>query len=401
MFRLTLRAAGDAVKGAWVQGGGADVTGGSGLPFSIPVKCRNIADMVQRPSYPPTDSDELDLPAGLYDADEDQSGDEAHWFLPSNEDPDEEGRAPYLPKLGKDAQTLADPAEWAAAEAGIAHDLALLAHDHGRLSERLRAMGEGPTERLANAEALAFGWWTGDRVAADRLALWLSLRIGATGDDAGEFTRIAWAARRLAAPNMGDDPAAHLGDSQHRMGNLPLEVGDVLSALDQLHPVTRGCAAFHLWRGLDDRPDHLRGIEAAVLGARIAAGRAAQTASLRFLPLAQAGFGGLAASGPPARKLAIWVTSAHQAVLASLMMLERLSLWQDRARAATEDLSGRTPGRLIDCLMRHAMVSAPLAQSGTAASRAAVQRNLDLFQKRDLVREVTGHGRFRVWTTQL
>ena len=369
------------------------------VPFSIPPECSIIAHMVQRFPTLPKDSDDLVLPAGLYDTDE--AEEDAHWFLPPQDDAEDEGQSPYLPRLGKQAETLANRGEWAAAEAGLAHDLALLAHDHGRLTERLRVMGEGPADRLAQAEALAFGWWTGDRVAADRLALWLSLRIGATGDDAGEFTRIAWAARRLAAASSGEDPAAHLGDAQNRMGQLPHEVGDVLAPLADLHPVTRGCAAFHLWRGLDDRPGHLRGIEAAVLGARIAAGRADRAGPLNFLPLAQAGFGGLSASGASERRLAAWITSAHQAVLASLLMLERLSAWQQRAGEATDDLSGRTPGRLIECLVRHAMVSAPLAETVTGASRAAVQRNLDLFQRRGLVREVTGHGRFRVWTTQL
>ena len=342
--------------------------------------------------------DDLISPAGLYDGD-DSAGDEL-WFLPSDEGDEDGAQRPYLPHPHERQISFADPQEWTLAESQFAHDLALLGFDHGRLVERLRLMGEGPVERLAQAEALAFGWWTGDRVAADRLALWLSLRIGATGDDAAEFTRVAWAARRLAAAHIGSSPAEHLGDSQGRMGQLPDEVARALAPLSCLHPVTRGCAAFHLWRSLDERADRLRGIEAAVLGARIAAPQSENGVTLHFLPLAQAGFGGLTISGRVERKLAAWITAAHQAVLASLMALERLANWKERALIATEDLSGRTPGLLIDCLMRHSMVSAPLAQEATATSRAAIQRNLDLFEKRDLVREVTGHGRFRVWTTR-
>ena len=342
--------------------------------------------------------DDLISPAGLYDGD-DSAGDEL-WFLPSDEGDEDGAQRPYLPHPHQRQISFADPQEWTAAESQFAHDLALLGFDHGRLVERLRLMGEGPVERLAQAEALALGWWTGDRVAADRLALWLSLRIGATGDDAAEFTRVAWAARRLAAAHIGSSPAEHLGDSQGRMGQLPDEVARALAPLSCLHPVTRGCAAFHLWRSLDERADRLRGIEAAVLGARIAAPQSENGVTLHFLPLAQAGFGGLTISGRVERKLAAWITAAHQAVLASLMALERLANWKERALIATEDLSGRTPGLLIDCLMRHSMVSAPLAQEATATSRAAIQRNLDLFEKRDLVREVTGHGRFRVWTTR-
>ena len=38
-----------------------------------------------------------------------------------------------------------------------------------------------------------------------------------------------------------------------------------------------------------------------------------------------------------------------------------------------------------------------MAEQFTGASRAAVQRNLDSFGARGLVREITGQGRFRMW----
>ncbi|MFN7609750.1 MAG: hypothetical protein ACK5QX_02270 [bacterium] len=47
------------------------------------------------------------------------------------------------------------------------------------------------------------------------------------------------------------------------------------------------------------------------------------------------------------------------------------------------------------------MVSAPLAEEITGASRAAVQRNLGTLTERGLTREVTGQGRFRVWAARL
>ena len=43
------------------------------------------------------------------------------------------------------------------------------------------------------------------------------------------------------------------------------------------------------------------------------------------------------------------------------------------------------------------LVSAPMAEALTGASRAAVQRNLAWMEERDLIREVTGQGRFRMW----
>jgi len=60
-------------------------------------------------------------------------------------------------------------------------------------------------------------------------------------------------------------------------------------------------------------------------------------------------------------------------------------------------LSGRTPPALRAALTEWALVSAPMAETLTGFSRAAVQRNLAWMEARGLIREVTGHGRFRMW----
>jgi hypothetical protein len=88
------------------------------------------------------------------------------------------------------------------------------AQEAGRLQERLGLMGQGAVARLAASEALALGWWAGGRLTADRLALWMSFRLGATGADGGAMTRLSWVARRLAAGPVrqeGCDAAALLG----------------------------------------------------------------------------------------------------------------------------------------------------------------------------------------------
>lgn len=87
--------------------------------------------------------------------------------------------------------------------------------------------------------------------------------------------------------------------------------------------------------------------------------------------------------------------------MAALMALERLGRWRAPAEADIADLSGRTPLRLIDALVAHPMLGAAQAEVESGASRAAVQRNLDLLTRRGLVREDTGQGRFRVWTARL
>lgn len=353
------------------------------------------------PSRPPRFGDDATPPP------EDEAGaEDGLWFLPGTAEDADDAPGPHHPPLPRASRArLVDPAEWRAAEAALAQDLAALAHDHGRLEERAARFGPGAVSRLAQAEASAISWWAGDRVQPDRLAQWLAFRIGAAGEDGGGLIRAAWAARRLtaapvAAPSALLPPlppmAAHLGmDPAHP---LAAEAAAALPAAGDLGPVALGCAAFHLWKGLQERPAQLAGIEAAVLGARLAAGPAR---GLPFLPLALTGFGALTVSGGAERRLAGWIAGAHQAVLSALLTLERLRGWQDRAAAATEDLTGRTPARLIACLARHPLVAAPLAETETGASRAAVQRNLDRLMDRGLIREVTGQGRFRLWAARL
>jgi hypothetical protein len=317
---------------------------------------------------------------------------EEPWFLP-----DESDDGPSRPTAAEGQ--LVDAAVWRAAEASLASDLADLAFDAGRLAERVAGAGPGAVQRLAQAEAAAFSWWTGDRISADRLALWLSYRIGAVEEDGGGLIRTAWAARRLAsggqATDLSDLLMSTLGEEGRHDDALIADTVAALDAVADLSPITCGCTLYRLWCSLDERPDHLRGLEAAVLGSRLAAGRAG--GSLPFLPLTLTGFTALSATGAPDRRLSGWISGAHRAVLSALMTVERLAQWRARAEAETADLSGRTPARLIAALVAYPMLAAPKAEAETGASRAAVQRNLDVLVSRGLVREVTGQGRFRVW----
>ena len=83
------------------------------------------------------------------------------------------------------------------------------------------------------------------------------------------------------------------------------------------------------------------------------------------------------------------------------MLLGRVADWEQKALAALADRSGRTPAQLIAVFARWPMVSAPVAEAQTGASRAAVQRNLEMMADRGLIREITGQGRYRVWTAAL
>lgn len=52
----------------------------------------------------------------------------------------------------------------------------------------------------------------------------------------------------------------------------------------------------------------------------------------------------------------------------------------------------------VNLLAAWPIVSALMAEAETGASRAAVQRNPEMRVARRLIREVTGQGRYRVWT---
>lgn len=240
--------------------------------------------------------DGLSLP-GPFDPDE--AGEP--WFLPSEDAEEDLGSdlAAPLPRTGP--ASLVDAAGWRAAEAG---ELAELSFDLGRLAERVRMAGPGTVQRLSLEEAAALSWWTGDRVSADRLALWTSYRIGAAEEDGGGLIRTAWASRRLAAAagqgrGLVGTLAAAFGEEDRADPGLIANVAAELEPLAGCSAVTQGAALFHLWRALDERPDHLRGLEGrrtgrAAGGAKVGAGQAAVPAAGAGAvgALARAGRGG-------------------------------------------------------------------------------------------------------------
>ena len=85
------------------------------------------------------------------------------------------------------------------------------------------------------------------------------------------------------------------------------------------------------------------------------------------------------------------------ACLTAMRHLDDIETWSARAEAEMTPLSGKTPPALRAVLTEWPLVSAPMAEALTGASRAAVQRNLAWMEARDLIRELTGQGRFRMW----
>lgn len=337
------------------------------------------------------------LSTALDDAEE--LSEEDLWFLPSPMEEEPEYLPPGPRAEPGETSVLAD---WARAEAGCPAGLARVAGRLGALDDRLGRGPEGWRHRLALIEAAELSWFVGDRVGPDRLALWIALRLSGVQDDTGALARVGWAARRLMG---GPGPEASLADFLDRRD--PENIADeaepfadradswlgLMTAAHHLHPITRACMGFHLWSlaGLGQHGDRM---EAAVTAGRIAAseGRGAV-----FAPLAMSGAGGLRAGGPPAERLARWLDGMDSAALTAMRHLDDIEAWSGRADIIMAPLSGRTPPALRSVLTEWPLVSAPMAETLTGASRAAVQRNLAWMDERGLIREVTGQGRFRMW----
>jgi hypothetical protein len=321
------------------------------------------------------------------------------WFLPGpmEEEPD------YLPP-GPRAEPCETEVleEWRKAEAGHAARLARAAGRLGAFDDRLRRGPEGWCHRLALIEAADLSWFAGDRIGPDRLALWISMRLSGVQDDTAALARVGWAVRRLSGgPGPEVDLAAfldrrdpeNLADAAEPFADRAGGWLYLTAQASELHPITRACMGFHLWSlaGLGQHGDRM---EAAVTAARIAA---SEGKGAVFSPLAMGGVGGLRAGGPPAERLARWLDGMETACLTAMRHLDDIEAWSVRAEAEMTSLSGKTPRALRAVLTEWPLVSAPMAEALTGASRAAVQRNLAWMESRGLIREVTGQGRYRMW----
>ncbi|WP_248700115.1 hypothetical protein [Haematobacter massiliensis] len=321
------------------------------------------------------------------------------WFLPGpiEEEPDD---LPPWPRAERRETAVLD--DWRKAEAGHAARLARAAGRLGALDDRLRRGPEGWRHRLALIEAADLSWFSGDRIGSDRLALWISMRLSGVQDDTAALARVGWAVRRLTG---GPGPEADLSAFLDRRDaeNIPAEAESfadraggwlgLMADAAELHPITRACLGFHLWSlaGLGQYGDRM---EAAVTAARIAA---SDGKGAIFAPLAMAGAEGLRSGGLPADRLARWLHGMETACLTAMRHLDDIEAWAARAEAEIARLSGKTPPSLRAVLTEWPLVSAPMAETLTGASRAAVQRNLAWMEARTLIREVTGQGRYRMW----
>ena len=330
------------------------------------------------------------------------------WFLPRDPDLAVGGGAPF--PVAPRAEVFG-PDDWVRAEAVAGRDLAAAERAYGRLEERLRWVPMG-AERLAVLCASAALEAQGDWVPPEKLALYLAMREGTT-DEAQAFRAADWAVRRMGG---GLDPRRDLrgylgrhATDRDGLGEVDLFgepargpefealgrdwLGLVAELADLGMPgVALAGVAFHQWI--------MTGIDApgAVLEAVIVASAIGQGATGGPpVPAMLGGKADLLARGFARERLVAWLHAVEQGCLRGLLELERMTTWEARARGATTDLSGRTPGLLIEALLAHPVLSAEMAAARSGASRAAMRRNLAEFERRGLVREVTGQDRYRFW----
>lgn len=306
-------------------------------------------------------------------------------------------RADALPTSAPIRPHLSDLRSWRDAQAALSPALAAASLAFGALDERLRGADQWQRLHLALLEATAISRHVGDRVALHRVTLCHGEGSASQGD---AVDRAVQAVNRLMRP-AGEDLADRIACDCRSgpRGTAPLH-----------HMVTAawGFACRQAYWEID-RTDPASGDEkaarqdrladAVVTAARIGA-RAGRGGAL-FLPLTLGGGQGLRAHDNAEAALTDWVETVEAGALVALAQLDRLAAWRSRAIAATGALSGRVPGRLIGALAARPVVSAALAEAASGASRAAVQRNLDRLVDLGLIREITGRGRYRLWTAVL
>ncbi|WP_166418682.1 helix-turn-helix domain-containing protein [Cochlodiniinecator piscidefendens] len=337
-------------------------------------------------------------PESPYDA---ETEEDDLWFLPPMPEgvEDELRQNPTMSELRGD---------WVAAEHATYPDLLRAAEALSRLRERLSWMPKEVGERLAVQSTVALLRQEGHWITADQLAVYMKLGA-APIDQAQDFARGAWAVRRLLGaltPQQGvhgflgrqqvqDDGLSSL---QHRPVGAELETlgtqwADTLASVFDLHRITQSAVAFFEWQrlGLSDPEDSLEGSVAAMC---FAAGD-----GILFQPIAPDA--SVMRSGAAAERLARWFRAVETGCLQALLELERLNAWRSRAGAATQGMSGRSVGLLIETLLAVPLVSAELLEARTGLSRPSALRNLNAFSDLGLLREVTGQRRYRFWTARL
>lgn len=315
------------------------------------------------------------------------------------------------------AATRVDLRAWRDAEHSLGRTLASATSAFARLDERIavHANSEALIARLALTETCDLSWADGADIPIERLALYRASGTGGGEARARDLLRADWAIRRfsLRGVDLTDRDAliAFLGLKLNKEADEALmdlidralgsffvhELDAWLSILNtgsDLHPFTQAAIGYQFWRLLElARGTDL--MEPTVIASKLAA---STSEALPFVPLTTRNRRALQNLGiQPEQRLHNYFTRVTSACEAARRELIKLDTWERKAREVTGNLSGKTPDRLVDALIKHPVVSARMLAEEGDVSLASAGRALTLFEDQELTKEVTGGGRFRYW----
>lgn len=352
-----------------------------------------------------------DTLGSIYDPPE--KSDEELWFVPPLDDGEDDADLFDVPGPKADRRLLVDPEEWREAEREHAVELAHAAGEMARLDAMLDTLDANFVPRLALAAAEGMTWAEGSRVRAEEIARDLA---ESTTDPMIHFdlTRARWSYRRLLAR------PAPLGNLREFLGlrdagslwSLPEEYprrvyGDdfkgaeedfeaLMGAMGASHPLTRGAFGYAVWQ--------IAGLSApgAVGEAATAAMRLAGTENkkIAFSPCSAAR-DVWCRGGSASERLLRWLTSVRHGSQAAIMEIRLLRDWGARAKEAlAKEARGKTPDRMITAFWECPLLGADDAARIAGVSRDSAERQIARMERLELVREVTGFSRFRLWTAK-
>lgn len=343
-------------------------------------------------------------PETLASPDDSEGEDDDLWFLP---DPDEALEDHEIPLPRARADSLLQAADWVTAQGVHAADLARAALAVGQLDMVVAQIGRGALERLALREVEALSWASGTPIPIDEIAR-DQLRARASTDPHA-LQRARWALRRLMGDGDLRDLRTFLGLHRTERRDLPdtlraRPAGDMFDEAAQefrhhvaqmadAHAFTRAAFARHVWLLSDLSPEEDQ-LESAVWAARL---MAEGCHALPFVPMGQGGrrpstgVGGLRAS----------FAATEAGATSARVDLQRLMVWRDRALKDTAQIKGNNPSRIIAALVAKPMATTEMVERASDISRDTAERLLARLADMDLVREITGTRRFRIWTAKL